>query len=106
MSRSAGLADEFVGQVVDLPGYFLARRGEEALRVADRGVLSRQPSRPVPLGFYPVPVHAHAACPASACPSLSTVTLAISWLTLRRDKPNRSAIARWLSGAPATTDAA
>ena len=30
----------------------------------------------------------------------------MSWLTLRRDKPNRSAMARWLSGAPAATDAA
>jgi hypothetical protein len=29
-----------------------------------------------------------------------------SWLTLRRDRPNRSAMARWLSGWPAATDAA
>jgi hypothetical protein len=100
------LADEFVGQVIDLPGCFLAERGEDALRVADRGVLARQPSRPVPLGDHAVPVHAHAAFPASAWPSLSTVTLVMSWLTLRRDRPNRSAMARWLSGAPAATDAA
>jgi hypothetical protein len=26
--------------------------------------------------------------------------------TLRRDRPNRSAMARWLSGCPAATDAA
>jgi len=34
------------------------------------------------------------------------LTLVTSWPTLRRDRPNRSAMARWLSGAPAATDAA
>ncbi|MGD0240872.1 MAG: hypothetical protein ABSB59_11170 [Streptosporangiaceae bacterium] len=34
-----------------------------------------------------------------------SLTLVTSWLTLRRDRPNRSAMARWLSGCPAATDA-
>ncbi len=97
---------EVVGQVIDLPGYFLAECGEEALRVADRGVLLGQPSRPVPLGYHAVPVHAHAPVPATRWPLLSTLTLVMSWLTLRRDRPNRSAMARWLNGCPAATDAA
>ena len=100
------LADQFVGQVLDLPGHALAEGGKEAVRVADRRVLLRQPPCPVPHGHYSVPVHDHAAFPAGACPLASTLTAVMSWLTLRRDRPNRSAMARWLSGCPAATDAA
>jgi hypothetical protein len=42
---------------------------------------------------------------AGRWPLLSALTLVMSWLTLRRDRPNHSAIARWLSGVPAATDA-
>jgi hypothetical protein len=48
---------------------------------------------------------AHAALPRRS-PLPSPVASAMSWLILRRDRPNRSAMARWLIGAPAATDAA
>jgi hypothetical protein len=35
---------------------------------------------------------------AGMWPLLSTVTLVMIWPTLRRDRPNRSAMARWLNG--------
>jgi hypothetical protein len=57
------LADQFVGQVIDLPGYFLAERGEEAVLVADGSPLFRQPSRPVPLGYHGVPVQCSCSLP-------------------------------------------
>jgi hypothetical protein len=47
-------------------------------------------------GQLGVPVHLHTAFPANRWPLLSIVTSAMSWLTLRRDRPNRSAMARWL----------
>ncbi|GEM_PF-3573270 len=48
----------------------------------------------------------HATSFSGIWPLLSTVTLVTSWATLRRDRPNRSAMARWLSGCPAETEAA
>src|SRR3984893_3573936 len=49
---------------------------------------------------------AHAASLSGWWPLPDAVTWVTSWLTLRRDKPNRQAMARWLSGCPAVTDAA
>src|SRR6202035_2991026 len=49
---------------------------------------------------------AHAASLSGWWPLPDAVTWVTSWLTLRRDRPNRPAMARWLSGCPAVTDAA
>ena len=57
-------------------------------------------------GSLVVPLPAHAASLSGRWPLPDAVTWATSWLTLRRDRPNRSAMARWLSGCPAATDAA
>jgi len=48
----------------------------------------------------------HASSFPGVCPLPDAVTWVTSWPTLRRDRPNRPAMARWLSGAPAATDAA
>ena len=45
----------------------------------------------------------HATSFSGIWPLPDTVTWVTSWPTLRRDRPNRSAMARWLSGAPAAT---
>ena len=50
--------------------------------------------------------HSHAASLPGRWPLPDAVTWTTSWLTRRRDRPNRSAMARWLSGCPAATDAA
>jgi hypothetical protein len=57
-------------------------------------------------GQLGVPVHLHTAFPANRWSLLSTVTSAMSWLTLRRDRPNRSAMPAGSSGAPAAIDTA
>ena len=57
-------------------------------------------------GRLVVRLHAHAASLPGRWPLPDAVTWTTSWLTRRRDRPNRSAMARWLSGCPAATDAA
>ena len=51
-------------------------------------------------------LHAHPASLLGRWPLPDAVIWATIWLTRRRDRPNRLAMARWLSGCPAATDAA
>src|SRR5260370_21209160 len=64
------------------------------------------PQELAPPGQLVVPLHAHAASLSRRWPLPDAVTWVTSWPTRRRDRPNRSAMARWLIGEPAATDAA
>ena len=60
---------------------------------------------------YPAALHwqeqaYQTSAPPGRWPLPDAVTSATSWLTLRRDRPNRPAMGRWLNGVPAATDAA
>ena len=90
-------------------GQCAPERGEVGIQVLDL-LIPRRPE-PGPQELAPprqlvVRLHAHAASLSGRWPLPDAVTWVTSWLTLRRDRPNRSAMARWLNGCPAATDAA
>src|SRR5436189_6135284 len=84
-------------------------RGEIGVQVFDLFIPRWPEPRPqelAPPRQLVVRLNAHAASLSGWWPLPDAVTWAMSWLTLRRDSPNRSAMARWLNGEPVATDAA
>lgn len=102
-------ARQLLGQLTGPQGQCSPECGEVGTQILDLLIPRRSepgPQELAPLRQLVVRLHAHATSLSGRWPLPDTVTWATSWLTLRRDRPNRSAIARWLSGAPAATDAA